>query len=134
MLDKIASNAGFNSGYRRLIYVVCNSSPKTLVWQLILEDPQTYSGVIPITGLRHEEMNMVKSFNEMFYDFILKSFFETQGYTTPKALAFAKRCSDHHIAFVNLMKVRESLCLDLIYVYKSVNTSHVSCDFEGFCQ
>lgn len=91
---------------------------------------QKYSWVIPITGLGHVEMNMVKSFTEMFHDFDLKSFFETQGYTTPKALAFAKRCSDHHIAFDNLMKFRESLWLELIYVYTSVNTSHVSCDFE----
>lgn len=61
---------------------------------------------------------MVKSFTEMFYDFILKSFFLTQGYTTSKALAFAKRCSNHHIAFDDLMKLRESLWLELIYVYK----------------
>lgn len=84
VLDKIASDAGINSGYRRFVYIVCDGSPMTLVWQLILEDPQNYSWVIPITGLGHEEMNMVKSFTEMFYDFILKSFFETQGYTTQK--------------------------------------------------
>lgn len=78
ILDKISSDAGINSGYRRFVYVVCDGSAMTLVWQLILEVTQNYSCVIPITGLGHEEMNMVKSFTEMFYYFILKSFFETQ--------------------------------------------------------
>lgn len=32
------------------------------------------------------------------------------------------------------MKFRESLWLELICVYKSVNASHVSCDLEGFSQ
>lgn len=32
------------------------------------------------------------------------------------------------------MKFRESLWLELIDVYKNINASHVSCDFEGFSQ
>lgn len=90
-----------------------------------MEEPQHYSWVIPITGLGHEEMNMVKSFTEMFFDFILSEFFETQGYSTPKSLAFAKRCSDHHIAFDNLLKFRESVLMEMVYAFRISNQNKV---------
>lgn len=54
VLDKIASDAAIHSGNRSFVYVDSDSSPNTLVWQLILEDPQNYSWVIP-RGTREDE-------------------------------------------------------------------------------
>lgn len=44
-----------------------------VVRQLIIEEPQHYSWVFPITGLGHEEMNMVKSFTCVFISFCRNS-------------------------------------------------------------
>lgn len=82
-----------------------------------------------MTGLGHEEMNMVKSFTEMFFDFILSEFFEIQGYSTPKSIAFAKRCFDNHIAFDNLLKFRES-----VYAFRISNQNKVEQNFGSFCK
>ncbi|CAG2229839.1 unnamed protein product [Mytilus edulis] len=133
VLDKIAIDSGVSTGSRHFMYVVCDGSPMTLILQLIIEEPEKYSWVVPY-DLGHEEMNMVKSFTEMFSDFILKRFFETQGYKTPKALAFAKRCSDHHIAFDNLFKCRESVWMELVYSFRNTKTSCVAENFNGFVQ
>lgn len=134
VLDKIAVDAGINTRSRHFVYVVCDGSPMTLLWQLIMEEPQNYSWVIPITGLGHEEMNMVKSFTEMVFDFILSEFFETQGYSTPKSLAFAKRCSDYHIAFDNLLKFRESVWMEMVYAFRISNQNKVEQNFESSCK
>lgn len=60
VLEKIAVDAGINTKLCHFVYVV---------WQLIIEEPQHYSWVFPITGLGHEEMNMVKSFTCVFISY-----------------------------------------------------------------
>lgn len=59
----------------------------------------------------------------MCFYFILSEFFEfeTQGYSTPKWLAFAKRCSNHHIAFDNLLKFMESVWMEMVYAFRISN-------------
>lgn len=70
----------------------------------------------------------------VFLNFILSEFFETQGYSTPKWLAFAKRCSNHHIAFDNLLKFMESVWMEMVYAFRISNQSKVEQNFESFCK
>ncbi|KAK3086082.1 hypothetical protein FSP39_013206 [Pinctada imbricata] len=133
VLDKIGEDAGivsYGKGQRIWVFVVCDGSPMTLIWRLILEEPERYAWVVPITGLGHEEMNMVRAFSDLFYDIVLKEFYMSQGYISPKALAFARACSDHHIAYDNMMKFREALWLELIYTVSQCSENDLN--FESF--
>ena len=136
VLNEIAKDAGITSseqGKRRWVFVVCDGSPMTILWRLIIEEPENFSWVVPITGLGHEEMNMVKTFNELFYDILLKGVFMSQGYLGPKSLSFAKSAGDHHIAFDNLMKFRDSLWSELIFQYKR-NSKREPDNYSRFSQ
>ena len=127
ILEHIGKDAGIKClgyGNREWAFVVCDGSPMTLVLRLIDEQPEKFSWVVPIVGLGHEEMNMVKSFVEFSWDFMFKEFAESQGYKSAKSLAFVKGCGDHHMSFDNLKKFREAVWYEIIFSF--VNDPNVT--------
>ena len=44
----------------------------------------------------HVEMNACKAFFDLNWEILLQDFCSIMGYSTPKALEFAKRCADQH--------------------------------------
>ena len=47
-------------------------------------------------GPLHVEMNTCKVFVELNWEIILKNICMKLGYSSPKSLEFARKCSDHH--------------------------------------
>lgn len=134
ILDHIGKDAGiraYGTGEREWCFIVCDGSPMTLIWQLIAEDNK-FSWVVPITGLGHEEINMVRGFVEMYWDVIYKDFLLSQGYSTPKTLLYMKGCGDHHLSFDNLQKFRESVWLEILYEYLQDKGNVLGFEYEAF--
>ena len=69
------------------------------------------------TGPGHEEMNMIRSFAEMYWEIIYSEFGKTQGFVTEKAQLFFKRCGDHHQSFDNFCKFHEAIYQELLWPY-----------------
>lgn len=89
-LIKIAVDAGINIRPRHFVCVVCNGLAISLLWQLIIEEPQNYPRVITITGLGHEEMKMVEVLYENVFWFNLVGIFRNSRLFYPKFICICQ--------------------------------------------
>ncbi|MES9884493.1 MAG: hypothetical protein ABW185_26915, partial [Sedimenticola sp.] len=58
-----------------------------------------FGWLVPMPGLLHIEMNACKSFFELNWDIFMEDICKTLSFKSPRALEFAKKCSDHHKTF-----------------------------------
>ena len=86
---------------------------------ITLPSPQEgeFDWVVCQSGGLHWEMKLAQSAVDVLWAFVYEAFAKSQGYTTPKQLAWAKSCKDHHRTFDEMSRFTDGVLDELLRPY-----------------
>ena len=59
-------------------------------------ESKEFGWILPLPGLLHVEINACRAFFARNWNIFMEDVCSQLGFGTPKSLAYAKKCSDHH--------------------------------------
>ena len=98
-----------------------------------LDHTREFDWIIPLPGLLHIEMNGCKAFFELNWEVFLKSVCTLLGFSSLKALDYAKRCSDHHKSWELLQILYIAVADELLVPYvRYCRENHKDVSEDGY--
>ena len=84
-----------------------------------------FDWVVCQSGGLHWEMKLAQCLVDVLWSFLYEAFCKSQGYTTPRQLAWAKSCKDHHRTMDELSRFTDGIYDELLrpYVLSAENPS-----------
>ena len=112
---------------RQWLCVVCDGQPYSLICKLMAKDPQSFGWLLLRPGGGHIEINMFRSFSDIYFDVFLRDIARLLGFQTQKALNYCKRANDHHKSWDILNIAMEGTAAEMVltYVREAINENQV---------